>query len=57
MPSYIYFLIALAALVVGYFLYSRVAEHLFGMTPCAQRLPSKWPTAWTTCRCPTGRSS
>lgn len=34
MPSYIYFLLALAALLIGYMLYSRVVEKLFGADHC-----------------------
>lgn len=34
MPSFVYFLIALAALIVGYMVYSRVAQWLFGLDEC-----------------------
>lgn len=34
MPNLVYFLLALAALVGGYFIYSRVVEKLFGVDDC-----------------------
>lgn len=34
MPTFVYFLLAVAALIVGYMLYSRVAEKLFGVDSC-----------------------
>lgn len=34
MPSFVYFLLALAALLVGYLVYSRVVEKLFGVDTC-----------------------
>lgn len=33
MPSFVYFLLALAALLVGFMVYSRVVERLFGANP------------------------
>ena len=34
MPSFVYFLLALAGLIVGYMIYSRVVEKLFGADDC-----------------------
>lgn len=36
MPTFVYFLLAVAALIGGYMLYSRVAEKLFGVDNCRE---------------------